>query len=237
MDASFKRIYLDYAATTPVDADVASVVSARTADAFGNASSVHSYGREAKAVLERSRETIAGCIGAEPGEVFFTSGGTEADNHALIGTAFAARRKTGKSHLVVSSIEHHAVLHCAEYLASLGFTVSVAPSGADGVVDPAGVEALITPATCLVSVMHVNNEIGTIQDIKELARLAHEAGALFHTDAVQAVGKIPVDVAALGKLGALSGVREFPARVKCASLCWHTLDAALHRQSEPVRTE
>ncbi len=197
MDAPVRRIYLDYAATSPVDADVASVVSAEAARAFGNASSVHSYGREAKAVLERSRETIARCIGAEPGEVFFTSGGTEADNHALIGTAFAARRKTGKSHLIVSSIEHHAVLHCADYLASLGFTVSVAPAGADGRVNPADVEALITPATCLISVMHVNNEIGTIQPVAEIGAAAHAHGVLFHTDAVQAVGKIPVDVRTL----------------------------------------
>jgi cysteine desulfurase len=197
MEHTNTRTYLDYAATTPVDPGVAAVMSEVSTHTFGNASSVHSYGREAKTVLERSRESIARCIGASPGEVFFTSGGTEADNHALIGTAFAAKRKSGKTHLIVSSIEHHAVLRCAEYLASLGFTMSIVRVGGNGIVDPEDVVALMTPATCLISVMHVNNEIGTIQPIEAIGAAAHERGILFHTDAVQAIGKVPLSLRTL----------------------------------------
>jgi cysteine desulfurase len=197
MEQNKHRIYLDYAATTPLDPAVIAVMHASASEVFGNASSVHSYGREAKMVLEQSRETIARSIGAEPGEVFFTSGGTEADNHALVGTAFAAKRKTGKSHLIVSSIEHHAILHCAEYLASIGFTHSVAPVGADGIVDPEAVRSLITPETCLISVMHVNNELGTIQPIEAIGTLARDHGIVFHTDAIQAIGKVPIAVRTL----------------------------------------
>ncbi len=192
MDQKNTRIYLDYAAASPVHPEVAAVIQRYSALAFGNASSVHSYGREAKTVLEESRESIARSMDADPGEVCFTSGGTEADNHALIGTAFAAKRKTGKSHLIVSSIEHHAVLHCAEYLATIGFSVSVVPVGESGVVDPADVERCITRHTCLISIMHVNNEIGTIQPIAAIGAAAREHGIVFHTDAVQAIGKIPL---------------------------------------------
>ncbi len=190
MDHKRTRIYLDYAAATPVHPEVAAIMQAYSSQVFGNPSSVHSFGREAKTVLEESRESIARSIGADPGEVCFTSGGTEADNHALVGTAFASRRKTGKSHLIVSSIEHHAVLGCAEYLASLGFTVSVVPIGGNGVVDPTDVVRCITPDTCLISVMHVNNEIGTVQPIEAIGSAARERGIIFHTDAVQAIGKI-----------------------------------------------
>lgn len=186
------RIYLDYAATTPISIGVAEVMQACSTRAFGNASSAHSYGREAKAILEESRTEIAQCIAVEPGEVCFTSGGTEADNHALIGTVCAAKRKTGKSHLIVSSIEHHAVLACADYLAAMGCSVSIVPVGGSGVVDPADVERCITRDTCLISVMHVNNEIGTIQPVEAIGAVAHEHGIVFHTDGVQAMGKIPL---------------------------------------------
>ncbi|HLP15649.1 MAG TPA: cysteine desulfurase family protein [Bacteroidota bacterium] len=187
-------IYLDHAATTPLDAEAASIMNACAAEAYGNASSIHGFGRDAKVILEQSRETIARALDAETAEVFFTSGGTESDNHALMGAAFAARRASGRSHLVVSAIEHHAVLHCAEYLSSIGFSTTTVPVDGWGVVDPDRVATCITPDTCIVSVMHVNNEIGTIQPIDAIAERAHARGVLFHTDAVQAVGKLPVSL-------------------------------------------
>ncbi|MGE5315985.1 MAG: cysteine desulfurase family protein [Acidobacteriota bacterium] len=191
-------IYLDYAATTPLDAKAADIVSGHLSRLFGNASSIHAFGREAKVVLEQSREAIARALGAETAEVFFTSGGTESDNHALMGAAFAARRKSGRSHLVVSSIEHHAVLHCIEYLRSLGFTASIIPVGESGVVDPDDAVRCMRRDTCLVSVMQVNNEVGTVQPIEAIAAAAKERGVLFHTDVVQAAGKVPVTFRALG---------------------------------------
>jgi cysteine desulfurase len=192
------HIYLDYAATTPLDPRVAEVVASHLAENYGNASSVHAFGRKAKVVLEESREAIANSIGAEPAEIFFTSGGTEADNHAITGAALAVRRATGKNHLVVSAIEHHAVLDCVEYLTELGFHVSYVPVDGCGKVRYDELKRQVTPNTLLISVMHANNEVGTIQPIEEISLIAKEHGILFHSDTVQTVGKIPVNVVTLG---------------------------------------
>ena len=193
-----ERIYLDYSATTPLDPEVAGTIRAHLTDTYGNASSVHSFGRRAKVVLEESRETVARAVGAETSEIFFTSGGTESDNHALIGTALSQRRLNGKNHIVVSAIEHHAVLDCAEYLGELGFQISHIPVDEDGIVDPAAAENMISEKTALISVMHANNETGSIQPIKEISAIAHKFSIPFHSDAVQTTGKIPVNVNELG---------------------------------------
>ncbi len=191
------HIYLDYAATTPLDPRVAESISATMNGIYGNASSVHAFGRRAKVILEESRELIARSIGAEPAEIFFTSGGTESDNHALVGSAFAQRRDQGKDHIIVSAIEHHAVLDCAEYLATLGFRISFAPVDQNGKVIIGELQNLITPKTAVISVMQGNNEVGTLQPIKEISLLAKDRGIIFHSDAVQTFGKVPVSVTEL----------------------------------------
>jgi cysteine desulfurase len=191
------RIYFDHNATTPVDPAVVEAVARTTADEFGNASSVHHFGQRAKAVLDEARSAVADLIGAEPSELAFTSGGTESDNFALRGVA-EALEPTGRRHLIATSIEHEAVLVTLRALARRGWRTTLLPVGSSGIVEPAALAAAITDDTALVSVMHANNEIGTIQPIAELARLAHARGALFHTDAVQSVGKIPVNVRTLG---------------------------------------
>jgi cysteine desulfurase len=193
-----ERIYLDYSASTPLDDEVFEVIHANLRGTFGNASSIHSYGRAAKVVLEESREKIARSIGAETSELFFTSGGTESDNHALVGRALAQRRSCGNDHIIVSSIEHHAVLDCAEYLRELGFRISIVPVDHDGFVHADSIENLITDKTCIISVMHANNETGAIQPVKEIAALAKKHGIPFHSDTVQTIGKIPVNVNDLG---------------------------------------
>ena len=198
MNEQIKRIYLDHSATTPVDPAVVETMRPYFTESFGNASSIHVFGREAKIALEESRETIAAAISAKMGELFFTSGGTEADNHAMLGAAFASKRSRGHNHLVISAIEHHAVIHTGSYLRENGFEVTHVPVDEFGMVDPNDVQKAMTPKTSLVSVMHANNEIGTIQHIEDIARVAHERGALLHTDAVQSFGKIPVDVNLLG---------------------------------------
>ncbi len=192
-----KRIYLDYSATTPVDNRVVEAMMPYWSGRFGNASSVHGFGREARLALEESRETIARFIGAKTDELYFASGGTESDNHALNGVA-AAAKKTGRQRILLSAIEHHAVLEPAEVLRTEGFDVEIIPVGNSGIVEPEAVRKLMTPTTALVSVMHANNEIGTIQPVRAIADIAHEFGALMHSDAVQTVGKIPVDVNELG---------------------------------------
>ena len=197
MNIVAQRIYLDYSATTPVDPDVTEAMLPYFTRSFGNASSIHSFGREAKITLEESREQIARAIGAAPGEIFFTSGGTEADNHALFGVALAAKRLHGKNHIIVSSVEHHAVLRSAEYLAGHGFEVTLLPVDEFGRVDPDKIRASIVPQTSLVSVMHANNEIGTIQPVEEIAKVAHSHGIVFHSDTVQSAGKIPINVGLL----------------------------------------
>ncbi len=191
------RIYFDHNATTPVDPAVAEVVSRAMTREFGNPSSVHHFGQQAKSVLDEARSEVAGLLSGEPSEVVFTSGGTEADNFALRGVA-EALEPTGRRHLVASSIEHEAVINTMKALERRGWRTTLLPVDATGIVDPGALEAALDGETALVSVMHANNEIGTIQPIAELARLAHARGALFHTDAVQSVGKIPVDVRALG---------------------------------------
>lgn len=191
------RIYFDHNATTPVDPVVLEVVVRALRDEFGNASSVHHFGQRAKGVLDEARSAVAALIGGEPSEVVFTSGGTEADNFALRGVA-EALEPTGRTHLIATTIEHEAVLVTLKALSRRGWTVTLLPVDASGIVSPEALQSAITPATALVSVMHANNEIGTIQPIPELARITHSAGALFHTDAVQSAGKIPVNVRELG---------------------------------------
>ncbi len=191
------RIYFDHNATTPVDPAVVQTMARILAEDFGNASSVHHFGQRAKAVLDDARSRLAALIGAEPSEVVFTSGGTESDNFALRGVA-EALEPTGRRHLIASSIEHEAVLTTFKALARRGWRTTLLPVGPTGIVQPADLAAALADDTALVSVMHANNEIGTIQPIEALARLAHDRGALFHTDAVQSVGKIPVNVRSLG---------------------------------------
>jgi cysteine desulfurase len=192
-----KRIYLDHTATTPLDPRVHEAMQPFFSETFGNASSVHWYGRQTKAALEKARESLARTIGAEPGELFFTSGGTESDNLAIKGAAYAARKK-GKNHIITSMAEHHAVLEPCEQLAAEGFEVTVLPVDERGLVVPEQVGSALTPSTILVSIMHANNEVGTIYPVKEIAAVAHVQGVLVHTDAVQTLGKIPVDVKELG---------------------------------------
>src|SRR3954463_2430465 len=191
------RIYFDHNATTPVDPAVAEAMAGALVEDFGNPSSVHHFGQRAKARLDDARSEVATLIGGEPSEVVFTSGGTEADNLALRGAA-EALEATGRRHLIASAIEHEAVLVTLKALARRGWSISHIPVDATGIVRPEALAACLRDDTALVSVMHANNEIGTIQPIAELARLAHGRGALMHTDAVQSVAKIPVDVRALG---------------------------------------
>ena len=191
------RVYLDHNATTPPHEAVIAAVARALAEDFGNASSVHHFGQRAKALLDEARTAVGRLIGAEPAEIVFTSGGTESDNLALRGAA-EALEPTGRRHLITSSIEHEAVLNTVKALAKRGWTATVLPVDATGIVAPASLAAVITRETAIVSVMHANNEIGTIQPIAELAAIAHQHGALMHTDAVQSVAKIPVDVGVLG---------------------------------------
>lgn len=188
---------MDYSATTPLDPRVLEAMSLIFSQHYGNASSVHSFGREARNVLEESREHIASFIGARSDEIFFTSGGTEADNYAIKGVASAGKKK-GKNHIIISAIEHHAVLHPAEHLRSEGFKVDLIPVESSGMVDPADIQRAITPETCLISIMHANNEVGTIEPIREISAIAKQHGAVLHSDTVQSVGKIPVNVNELG---------------------------------------
>jgi len=190
------RIYLDNAATTPVRREVFEAMVPYLTDKFGNPSSIHSYGREARAALDRAREQVATAIGAAPEEIIFTAGGSEADNLAIKGTALAMRGR--KSHVITTAVEHHAVLHPVETLRKLGFSTTILPVDSEGMVDPDDVRRAMTPETLLISIMYANNEVGTIQPIEEISHIAREAGVLLHTDAVQAVGHIPVDVDSLG---------------------------------------
>ena len=191
------RIYLDHNATTPVDPRVIEAMARVLGEEFGNPSSVHHFGQQAKARVDQARTAVAGLAGADPAEIVFTSGGTEADNLAIRGAA-EALEPTGRRHLVTSGIEHEAVLKTVAALARRGWQATVLAVDASGIVAPGALREALSPSTALVSVMHANNEIGTVQPVAELAALAHEHGALFHTDAVQSAGKIPVDVHALG---------------------------------------
>jgi cysteine desulfurase len=191
------RIYLDYNATTPLAPEVLETMVEAARDRFGNASSVHTFGQQAKALLDDARHAVAALIGGDPSEVVFTSGGTEADNFALRGAA-EALESGPRRHLVASAIEHEAVLNTLKALARRGWRTTLVPVDQSGVVNVDRVREAIDEHTALVSVMHANNEIGTIQPVAAIARVAHERGALVHCDAVQSVGKIPVRVPELG---------------------------------------
>ncbi len=188
-------IYLDHAATTPLDPRVLDAMLPFLREGFGNASSAHRFGQEARRAIDRARAEVAALIGAHADEIIFTSGGTEADNLAVFG--LAAARQDGRRHLVTSAIEHHAVLHAMEHLAKSGYELALAAPGPGGRIDPAALRAALRPDTALCSVMLANNEIGTLQDVAAMAEAAHAVGALFHTDAVQAAGLLPVDAHAL----------------------------------------
>ena len=187
-----KRVYFDHSATTPMDNEVAKVMLEYMTEKFGNPGSIHYFGREALKAVNEARENIAALIGASAKEIFITSGGTESDNLALKGVAFANRKKG--NHIITTNIEHHAVLHACEYLEKHGFTVTYLPVDENAMVRVEDVKNAITDQTILISVMFANNEVGTIQPIKEIGQLAKEKGIYFHTDAVQAAGNYPIDV-------------------------------------------
>ena len=183
--------YLDYNSTTPVDPAVAEVMRPYFTEEFANASSFHRKGQAARHAVELAREKIGDFLGVEPGDIIFTSGGTESDNLALRGTMVS--RLNERKHLVISSIEHQAVLHTAKFLGGLGCEVTVVPVSPSGIVDLDALKKSVTEHTSLVSLMHVNNEVGTIQPVEEAAKIAHDKGAYFHVDAVQSFGKLPID--------------------------------------------
>lgn len=191
-----KRIYLDYAATTPTHPDVVQAMLPYFTNTFGNPSSIYACAQDAKEAMEEARASVAALIGAREDEIVFTSGGSEADNTALKGVAYA--RKDKGNHIITSSIEHHAILETGHFLETQGFEVTFLPVDEYGMVDPDDVRRAITDKTILVSIMHANNEIGTIQPISEIAQITREAGVYLHTDAVQTVGHIPLSVDKLG---------------------------------------
>jgi len=190
------RIYLDYAATTPVHPEVVKAMLPYFSDVFGNPSAIYSYGQEAAAALEEARAKVAGLVGSRSEEIVFTSGGTEADNMALIGVANAMRSRG--NHIITTAIEHHAIIETAKFLEKNGFELTYLGVDDQGIVDPDAVRRAITDKTILVSVMLANNELGTIQPLAEISRITRQAGVYLHTDAVQAVGRIPVNVDDLG---------------------------------------
>ena len=186
-------IYLDNAATTKVSTDVLTAMTPWLIDNYGNPSSVYSIGRQARVAVDTARRQVATLLGCQPGEIYFTSGGSEADNWAIKGTAHQLKKK-GKNHIITTNFEHHAVLHACQVLEKEGFEVTYLPVDKDGLITPEQVKSAIKPETALVTIMYANNEIGTIQPIADIGNICHEAGVLFHTDAVQAVGHIPVHV-------------------------------------------
>nr|WP_243687131.1 aminotransferase class V-fold PLP-dependent enzyme [Methanobacterium formicicum] len=187
-----KQVYLDHSATSPLDPEVWNAMEPYFSDSFGNASTLYSLGRKARTAMEKAREQVASLIGAQPTEIYFTSGGTESDNIAIKGAS--RHRKNKGNHIITSSIEHPAVLETCKHLEKEGFRVTFLPVNEEGIVSLRDLKDAITPETILITVMHANNEIGTIQPIKEIGALAREKGIYFHTDAVQSVGKIPVNV-------------------------------------------
>ncbi len=214
------RVYLDHNATTPMAPEVLEAMLPYFSERFGNASSIHSVGQRARYAVEAARESVAALIGAKPAEIVFTSGGTEADNLAIFGTVAAATAaasaadindaaqpargsqtdaaRGGARHIITSAIEHHAVLHACEQLQRDGLDVTYIPVGRDGLLDPEDIRRAIRPSTILITIMHANNELGTIQPIEAIGEIAREAGITFHTDAVQSAGKLPLDVNRLG---------------------------------------
>jgi cysteine desulfurase len=191
-----RRAYLDNNATTPLAPEVFEAMQPYLTEQYGNASSIHWFGQQARAAVETAREQVARLLNARPNEIVFTSGGTESDNTAIFGIVEASRSES--KHVVTTAIEHHAVLHTAKALEQRGVRVTYVRVGSSGVVDPADIERALQLDTALISVMHANNEIGTIQPLEEIGRIAREHDVFFHADAVQSVGKIPVDVERLG---------------------------------------
>jgi len=191
-----RKIYLDHNATTPVHPEVLEAMLPFYKEGFGNASSIHSFGREAKVALEESREKVAKLLNADPLEIYFTSGGTESDNLAIKGIAWANSKKG--NHIITSKIEHHAILESCKFLEREGLEVTYLPVDRYGLADPDELKKNIKKETILVSIMHANNEVGTIEPIEELSKIARENGVYFHTDAVQSTGKIKIDVNSLG---------------------------------------
>lgn len=187
-----KRIYLDYAATTPVHSEVIRAMLPYFNEKFGNASTIYYYGRKAKSAIEDSREIFANAIGADISEVVFTSGGTESDNFAIKGVAYANKNKG--NHIITSAIDHHAVLETCHFLEKQDFNITYLPVNKDGLLDPSDVKKAITSKTILITIMHSNNEIGVIEPISEVGKIAKEHGIIFHTDAVQSFGQVPLNV-------------------------------------------
>jgi len=203
-DQDQRPVYMDHAATTFMKPEVIAAMAPYFSQHFGNPSSLYRFARESRKGVDEARREVGAAVGASPEEIFFTAGGSEADNWAIKGVALANRKRG--DHIVTSSIEHHAVLHTCEWLEKQGFSVTYLPVDEFGLLDPGDIEDAITDRTILVSVMAANNEIGTIQPVAELGRVAHDHGVLFHTDAVQAVGAVPIDVDRMGiDLLSLSG--------------------------------
>ncbi len=191
-----RRIYMDHAATTPTHPDVVQAMLPYFTEYFGNPSSIYEDGIEVRQAIEAARESLARGLGANPREIVFTSGGTEADNHALKGVLYRSGEK--KNHVITTAIEHHAVLESCHYLEKQGYEVTILPVDGQGLVDPDAVRKAITPRTAIVSVMHANNEIGTIEPIREISLITREAGVYLHTDAVQSAGILEMNVDDLG---------------------------------------
>ncbi|MBI4240628.1 MAG: aminotransferase class V-fold PLP-dependent enzyme, partial [Candidatus Rokubacteria bacterium] len=189
-----RRVYLDHNASTPVHPEVIQAMLPYLGERFGNPSSIHSFGREAREGVEVARETIAAFVRVGKDEIVFTSGGTESDNLAVKGVAAAH----GSGHIITTQIEHHAVLRTCQALEAQGFAVTCLPVDRDGLVDPDDVRGAIRPDTILITIMHANSEVGTVEPVDAIGRIAREHGIAFHTDAVQTFGKVPIDVHALG---------------------------------------
>src|SRR5580693_9417862 len=190
------RAYLDYNATTPVDPAVLEAMLPFLSDNFGNASSIHSPGQRARAAVDRARDSVASLLGAKPSEIVFTSGGTESDNLSIFGlvSGVAPKSAAGRKHIITMAFEHHAILHSCQALEQQGIEVTYMPVGSAGLVDPDEIRRALRPETILISVMHTNNELGTIQPIDEIGRIAAEADIYFHCDAVQSAGKLALNV-------------------------------------------
>jgi cysteine desulfurase len=191
-----KPIYLDYNGTTPHDPEVIEAMRPFLETEFGNPSSSHWYGIKPKQAVETARKQVAGILNCRPAEVFFTSGGTESNNHAILGVARQLRERG--NHIITSSFEHPAVLEVCRYLKAEGFETTYLPVGQDGMVDPADAERAVRPTTILITIMHANNEVGTVQPVAAISAMARQHGIVVHTDAAQSVGKIPTDVEQLG---------------------------------------
>ena len=191
-----RPIYLDYNGTTPHDPEVVAAMRPFLETEFGNPSSGHAYGAKPREAVANARRQVAALLDCRPGEILFTSGGTESNNHAILGVARRLREKG--NHIITSAFEHPAVLEVCRYLASDGFETTYLPVSTDGLVDPADVEKALRPTTILITIMHANNEVGTLQPIAAISRIARRHGILLHTDAAQSVGKVPVEVDALG---------------------------------------